>query len=502
MLRRLPPLRPALRHDALVAFLLLCGTLPFALNFGTYFLADDFVLLNWTRVDSPGKVWTFFDPSDFWFYRPLVKAIYWAGQNVWGLNAAPFHLISLLLHWANGYLLYRLILRIGGAWVVALASALLFLLNPHHAETVSWIAATGDLVAGLCILSALILFDRFSRGGNPLYLVSSLALFVVGLLTRETAVMLPALLLLYVAVFRRVPPSAPGMGRATPVRLARLAGALAAFVSILITYVGVLAFGRAAEEVSVSRGGLEFRALNPESILLGISEYAHRLLPGGGRVADLPLDTLRILVWVELAFVLALVVALWRLKQSLALFGLGWMLLTPLLFIFFSAPTDRYFYLPSVGYSIFVAALLVELSRAIQRWRPGWGKVAKWGLALAIAALLVWQARTLLREVGEWREAGLATGSFFEGIRRAEPEPRDYTAFFFLDLPPVIEGVPAFQNSLPQVLHLLYGNTTLAGSAVTCDYLEAQPELPRYSLFFRFTPGGGAQQFSDVGDCR
>src|SRR5438874_1654292 len=100
--------RRALRPDLAAAFLIACGLLVFVPNLNAYFISDDFVLLSWTRVHSIGEALAFFDPHTFWFYRPLVKVVYWAGQDLFGLRAAPLHLFSHILDGSNAYLVYRL----------------------------------------------------------------------------------------------------------------------------------------------------------------------------------------------------------------------------------------------------------------------------------------------------------------------------------------------------------------------------------------------------------
>jgi hypothetical protein len=64
-----------------------------------------------------------------------------------------------------------------------------------------------------------------------------------------------------------------------------------------------------------------------------------------------------------------------------------------------------------------------------------------------------------------------------------------------------LNGVPTFQNAVQEGVQLIYDNPTIAASAVTCDYLRQQPELPRYSFFFRFK-GDGVQQIPGVEECR
>src|SRR5439155_4577277 len=100
-----------------------------------------------------------------------------------------------------------------------------------------------------------------------------------------------------------------------------------------------------------------------------------------------------------------------------------------------------------------------------------------------------------------WRAAGQATGGVFHDVRQAVPDPHDYSAFYFVDLPMFIQGVPAFQNSLPDAIQRLYENGTIAASSLTCDYLHRHVELPRYHYILRFK-GDGAQMPPGVESCQ
>lgn len=470
--------------------LLLCGLLPFILNLDAYFLSDDFVLLHWTHAVPIRDVLGFLNPDTDWFYRPIVKLYYWAGQNIFGLRAAPFHAVSIVLHWTTAYLLYLLIARqVRSNRVVALAAALFFLLNPYHAETVSWIAATGDLIAVLCMFVALLLFHHFWMGNTPIYLAGSLALFAVALLTRETAVVLPVLILLYAVTLL---PNKHG-------NLPRLAAVLSAYTVILLMYLLVQVLGRTDGQL-LERGGLRFRALHLDSVMLGVMDYIHGLAPAGHLVAQLPLDTLRGLVWLEWAFILLLVALQWRTGQRVMLFGMGWLLITPLLFVFFSPPTDRYFYLPSVGYAIFIAALFnLMLSLATRLSLPILRASSKIAVAVMVCLFLVGQAVQLTDRVLTWRSVGHASGGVIHDVRKSVPNPPDQASFFFVDLPPALGRVPFFQNGLLEAVQLAYGKSTLAASSTTCDELQTSV-LPVPSFFFRFK-GNGVYPFSSSSDC-
>jgi hypothetical protein len=483
----------AFRRDWVAAFLLLCALAPYATNLDAFFLSDDFVLLSWTHAGSLNEVLGFFDPHTEWFYRPLVKLVYWAGQGLFGFRAAPFHLLSLLLHFANAYLLYRFISRSRLRWTAGLAAGLVFMLDPHHAETVSWVSAVGDLLGTLCILANLLLLRHYLKHRRLIYVAPALVLFTAGLLARETVLLLPGLALLYLLFVEA----------GTPLSRARrgLALWLGGYVVIGAGYLALLRAGGSGTGAGLGRGGLEFRALNADSVLLGLLDYAHRLVPGGGALAAAPLDALRVLVWGEWAVLLLLGVALWRLRLNYVLFGLAWLLLAPVAFIFFSPPTDRYFYLPSVGFAIFFGGLLGSLPTLLARRERAWRVGATALACLVLVGLLLTRGTTLASHVATWRAAGHASGGVVNDLRNSVPEPEDYAAYFLVDLPVFLEGVPVFQNGLQQAVQRTYDNPTIAAQATNCTQVQAQAEFPRYSYFFRYKPNG-LTQLASPQDCR
>jgi hypothetical protein len=127
--------------------------------------------------------------------------------------------------------------------------------------------------------------------------------------------------------------------------------------------------------------------------------------------------------------------------------------------------------------------------------------VVKASSALVLIALLLFQSKDLIADEQAWKIAGDATGGVFNDVRQTVPDPKDYSAFYFVDLPMMLNGVPTFQNSLPPGIQRIYDNDTIDASAVTCDYLRGQAALPRYHYIFRFK-GDGAQLLPGVARCR
>ena len=182
------------RQDWLLSLLLLIFTtlayLP-ALN-GTPIWDDDAhitrpELRSW---DGLIKIWT--QPGSTQQYYPFVHTVFWAEHQLWGDAPLGYHLVNVLLHCFSALLLLEILrrLEIPGAW---LATAI-FVLHPVQVESVAWISELKNTLSGVFYLGsglAYLAFDRTRRLGPYL---TSLALFVLGLLSKTVIATLPAAL--------------------------------------------------------------------------------------------------------------------------------------------------------------------------------------------------------------------------------------------------------------------------------------------------------------------
>ncbi|NNN07319.1 MAG: hypothetical protein HKL90_15620 [Elusimicrobia bacterium] len=128
-------------------------------------------------------------------YRPLTTLSFAVDFKMWALRPGFYHLENILLHLANGYLLWRLL----GLWLKNKAEALLatalFLLHPVQVEAVSWIGQRTNLLSTFALLGALHYF--VGAGGSPRrrWIIGGCC-YAVALLCRESAVVLPVLVAL------------------------------------------------------------------------------------------------------------------------------------------------------------------------------------------------------------------------------------------------------------------------------------------------------------------
>jgi hypothetical protein len=109
--------------------------------------------------------------------------------------AWPFRLFNLALHLVNGLLLFLILKRIGLAPPLAAAAAAVFILHPLATEPVNYITARFTLLSvtfALAAVHAHLRADGRARGE-----ILALALFLLALFCKETAAVLPLLVIVF-----------------------------------------------------------------------------------------------------------------------------------------------------------------------------------------------------------------------------------------------------------------------------------------------------------------
>jgi tetratricopeptide (TPR) repeat protein len=121
--------------------------------------------------------------------------------RLWGLNAGGYHLTSLLLHAANAALVFllaaRLLARAGveeaAATAGAAVAALLWALHPLRVEPVAWATARRDVLSAFFTLLAFLAYTR--PPGTPGRLTAALTAAVLAVLSKTSAMVIPAFLI-------------------------------------------------------------------------------------------------------------------------------------------------------------------------------------------------------------------------------------------------------------------------------------------------------------------
>jgi len=137
-------------------------------------------------------------------YRPAVSLSFFFDHFLWGTNAAGYHLSNLMLHLLAVFLVYFSVQRIIENHALALFASLLFAIHPINAEAVNNIGYRSDLLLVIFYLAAFLSFVKSRTGGRDAGkqpLVASYVFFAAALLSKESAVTLPLILLAYDTLF-------------------------------------------------------------------------------------------------------------------------------------------------------------------------------------------------------------------------------------------------------------------------------------------------------------
>lgn len=333
---------------------------------------------------------------------------YIANQAVWdvmrpiaGLNAWPYHLLSLVAHVACVLLLYRQIAsRLSPR--AALLGATFFAVHPSLFAALHWISTIGDLLA---LAFGLLALEAADRTGRSRWL--ALPLFALSLVSKESLVLLPLVILAWRAWG---PEPASVTGGATShaqggTRARRFDGvlvALTALAALYVVYFVALAYGTYFDRLheAISDPGESGR---PYSLGLGANLWQNLLTLLGWTVAfALPLMQ-RFSNAVEpevFPWAIAAVAAWGAGLRSGRLRRLGWLFggVAWLLFALPVAPLANhiyhyYLYAPLAGAAWCVAAAAEWLlgPRAVAargRVAPRPAAAPAWGIAVLAALLL------------------------------------------------------------------------------------------------------------------
>lgn len=192
------------RTFALYAGIIALAVVASATSLTNGFAFDDVALIARNpRVHSLDGWWRLFAQA-YWppqqgesLYRPVVTLGFalqwWAG----GGSPLPFHITSVSLYALASGLTYALMRRVVRTPAAAFAAAALFAVHPVHVEAVGNVVGQSELLAAVATLAASIVYLNARRHGRLRWKPTTAIalLFVAACLSKEHALLLPAILM-------------------------------------------------------------------------------------------------------------------------------------------------------------------------------------------------------------------------------------------------------------------------------------------------------------------
>ncbi len=220
-------------------------------------VSDDYALIRGVADSGPLGVWST-APSDF--FRPLISISIWLDYWIWGLNPIGYHVTNTVAYVGCVVFVYLIAKRFAPSG--ALFCAVLFAVLPVHAEALYWVSGRTDLFATAFVAGA---FLAHLRGR----LLLTVVLFALALLSKESAIVFPFILLAYQLIVAR--------NRKPLLAFGALFAILVLFVVIRSSVVGGIIGGYGGEHLdfSLKNAGTNaviqfFKPVLPSPVLGGV----------------------------------------------------------------------------------------------------------------------------------------------------------------------------------------------------------------------------------------
>lgn len=146
-------------------------------------------------ITGKNLIWamTTFDAAN---WHPLTWLSLSADYDLFGLNAAGYHMMNLFLHLLNTVFLFLVLRRMTGEiWKGGVVAAF-FAVHPLNIESVVWIAERKNLISTLFWILTIMAYVRYAERPGWKRYSTILVCFILGLTAKPVLVTLPFILLL------------------------------------------------------------------------------------------------------------------------------------------------------------------------------------------------------------------------------------------------------------------------------------------------------------------
>jgi len=359
---------------------------------------DHYLVVNNPQIKNPAQSNELFtstigqDTVQHSFYRPLQMLSYMLDHLFWQDEPLGFHLTNIFLHALAGICLMEFIWVLSLNRWTALYTSLLFISHPVHTEAVAYISGRADPLVAIFIFLTVGTYIYSCKKNSPikssLHVVLGLTFYIFALLSKEQAVIVPFLLILYHIAYK----SKIRWAAIIPFMLITGGYAAVRILGLFFTAVqldnptGTTLMERVPGAFVALFGYIRLLLL-PVNLHMG---YGHQTFEFGDS---------QVFAGFSVFFLLVILFFKQRRDYPLMSFAIGWFLLG-LIPVSNLIPVNAYMaehwlYLPSVGYFILFGMFFGFLYRRISQ---------KWFIELLFAIFLIFQIILTVKQNEVWKD--------------------------------------------------------------------------------------------------
>ncbi|HHT9135898.1 MAG TPA: tetratricopeptide repeat protein [Candidatus Wunengus sp. YC60] len=354
---------------SLISFLAYLNTL------NHQFVFDDFRIITNNPYIKDWKYFSalfnrdYFKISGELSYRPLVTLSYFIDYSIWHLNPFGFHLTNLLIHSLNTFIVYLLIFKITRRFNLTGISCLFFGIHPILTETVNSVGFREDLLCATFFLLTLLFYAKlYTSKYKKICYVASLLTYLIALFSKEMAISLP-LIIFFLDLFF---PQAETYLKKKIIRY------YLGFICMSIAYIllRLVFFKSTIEHVAYPGNSLATNFLTMTKVVASyIKLWFFPVILNPDYHVTFETTVAKPPFLLSVALLICVVVITLRLykKQKELTFSILWTFIT-LIPVMNVVPignimAERYLYIPSLGFCLFLGILIVNIHVYIHAYR-------------------------------------------------------------------------------------------------------------------------------------
>jgi len=421
----------------------------------SHFVTDDLRLIYISSPLSTDSIFDYFTSSGGWFaglYRPFVRIAFFMDFSLYHLNPAGYHVTNLLFHIVCSILVFYFAEMLTGSEMTGSFAAFIFAVQPLHTEAVSWISGRGDIIFTFFYLLACVSFLKYlsAKDRKRKYLLLSGFFFFLSLLSKESAITLPAIIFLTeYYYFKRESGNRPH-------RLNIMNYVPFVLVLILYTFIKLFIVGGG---VLHTQTGL--------SIFLRVGYHFLQLF------APINIDTFNfsnmsgfilnsIIVLNLLILLLAYLYLCRDKKRAIPFFILCalWILITS--FPLYLASGTRYLYISSVASSMLIGFVLAHTLSAVKIKIP---RLTKTLVPLLMIGIVLTSSIRILQKNEIYNYTGAIAEGIFTQLKNKHPRFPSGSVLYFINFPDEwVRDTETWVKPIPVMsvaIKVKYGDTSL-----------------------------------------
>jgi protein O-mannosyl-transferase len=134
------------------------------------------------------------------YYRPLLTISFIPDAIIGGSSPFTYHFTNICIHLIASCLLLRLLLALKYSKTFSLFCSLLFVVHPTLTQAVAWIPGRNDSLLAVFVITSFTAFVQYLDRKSVLSLGANGIFFACAIFTKETALLLPGILILFLFI--------------------------------------------------------------------------------------------------------------------------------------------------------------------------------------------------------------------------------------------------------------------------------------------------------------